>query len=93
MGRLGFCLSAGTLLMIIGGFPLFVVCGFASMGIHGLEGWDYWRALFERMFNFSNDAWCFSVPGSLIFLGGAGLLFYGIFAAIADGIRWAWRAK
>lgn len=31
MRRLGFCLSVGALLMILGGFPLFVVFGFASM--------------------------------------------------------------
>jgi hypothetical protein len=79
--------------MILGGFPLFFVAGFASMGIRNVEGWDYWAALLSRMFNFSTDAWCYSLPGSLIFLFGAGLFGYGIFTAVADGVRWAWRKQ
>lgn len=93
MGRLGFCLSVGTLLMLLGGFPLLLFCGFASMGAHGLDGWDYWARVLPRMFNFSNsDGWA-SSSMSAIFLFGAGLFCYGIFAAIADGVRSVWRTK
>ena len=93
MRRLGFCLSADFILVILGGFPLFIVFGFASMERPGLEGWDYWAKVLSRMFNFSNDAWCFSVPGSLILLTGVGLLLYGVFAASLDSIRSLWRTK
>ena len=92
MGRLGFCLSVGVLLMILGGFPLFLVYGVASMVRRDLEGWDYWTTVLSRMFNLSNDAWCFSLQGSVIFLFGAGLCVYGLLSAVVSGTRQQKRA-
>ena len=91
MGRLGFCLSVGVLLMVLGAFPLFCLYGFATMGPPEREGPD-WATVLSSMFNFA-DAGMFSVLGSVSFLGGAGLFLYGIIASIADGIRWVWRTK
>jgi hypothetical protein len=94
MGRLGVCLSAGTLLMLLGGLPLLFVYAFASMsmGPHEVEGWDYWSEVLARMFNFA-DSGCYSLTGTVILLSGAALLMYGTLASIADAVRSVWRTK
>jgi hypothetical protein len=87
MGRLGFCLSVGTLLMLLGWIPLLVAFTFADMVGPDIEGWDWWATVLPRVFNFSNHDWCFSVPPALILLGGALLVLYGIFATALDAVR------
>lgn len=86
MGKLGFCLSVGILLMIIGGYPLLMSSVSAEMALRGKvhDDWD----LLVRMFDFSTDVAPYSVMGSVIFIGGAGIILFGIISTLVDGIRW-----
>jgi hypothetical protein len=86
MGMRGVCLTAGPLLMILGGVPLLFVYAFASMVPPELAGWEYWSEVLSRMFNFSDAGWV-SLFSSLVVLVGMGLFVWGLAVVLADGIR------
>src|SRR2546423_14848286 len=79
MGKLGVCLTAGPLLMVLGGYPLLCIFGFASMprAKPDLEGMG-WSTVLGRMFNFSTDAGWITLIGGLIFVFGLFLVVLGL---------------
>jgi hypothetical protein len=82
MGKQGVCLTAGPLLMVLGGVPLLFIYAFAGMVPPELTGWAYWSEVLGRMFNLS-DAGRVSVPSAMVVLAGLALFLTGIVTALS----------
>jgi cell division protein FtsX len=93
MGPRGLCLTAGPLLIVLGGYPLFFISCYAEMATQGLasqgvDGWPYWSTVLSRMFDFtSQNGWISLISGS-IFLLGLGMLVTGIVMAGTASVRY-----
>jgi hypothetical protein len=80
--------------MVLGGYPLFFVYGFASLAADHpgrdnppLHGWPWWSAVLSGMFNFTTDSGWISLLSSLTFLLGFGLLGVGIVLTVTGLVR------
>lgn len=88
MEKARFLMPVGMVLMVIAGYPLFIAYAFANMMPPEIEGWEYWWNLIDRMYNFESRDGYYVTVASLVFFGGAGLVIWGLYAAIAERIRW-----
>ena len=86
MGKRGVLLTAGPLLVILGGSPLLIIYAFASMVPPDLEGWDYWSLVLRRMLNYSGAGWL-TLLSSLVAVLGCAMFFWGLAVLVGDAIR------
>jgi hypothetical protein len=92
MGRQGVCLTAGPLLVILGGAPLFYIYASASMVPPNLEGWAFWSEVLSRMFNFEDAGWL-SLFSSVVAGAGIGLFLWGLGDVVLGFVRYLGRNK
>jgi hypothetical protein len=86
MGKRAVLLTTGTLLVILGAWPLFFIYAFASMVPPDLDGWDYWSLVLGKMFNFSDAGWI-SLLSTLVVAAGSGLFLWGLVVLVGDAVR------
>jgi hypothetical protein len=87
MGKRGVCLTAGPLLMLLGGLPFLFVQGFPGPARPELKGWAYWSTFLGNTFDLSKDAGWISLTSSVIFVCGLALFALGVFTLVQDCFR------